>query len=106
VHNFIVPLRDATTHELLPGELSLTLALTLTLTLALALTLILTLALTLTLTLTLTLALALALALTHELLPGVHTGDIGPKIGYNTMDNGHASFDRVRIPRANMPCRY
>ena len=106
MHNFIVPLRDATTHELLPGELSLTLALTLTLTLALALTLILTLALTLTLTLTLTLALALALALTHELLPGVHTGDIGPKIGYNTMDNGHASFDRVRIPRANMPCRY
>ena len=43
MHNFIVPLRDATTHELLPGELSLTLALTLTLTLALALTLILTL---------------------------------------------------------------
>ena len=43
---------------------------------------------------------------THELLPGVQTGDIGPKIGYNTMDNGHASFDRVRIPRANMPCRY
>ena len=27
-------------------------------------------------------------AATHELLPGVHTGDIGPKIGYNTMDNG------------------
>ena len=45
-------------------------------------------------------------AATHELLPGVHTGDIGPKIGYNTMDNGHASFDHVRIPRANMPCRY
>ena len=22
------------------------------------------------------------------------------------MDNGHASFDRVRIPRANMPNRY
>ena len=43
---------------------------------------------------------------THELLPGVHTGDIGPKIGYNTMDNGFAAFDRVRIPRANMPCRY
>ena len=43
---------------------------------------------------------------THELLPGVHTGDIGPKIGYNTMDNGFAAFERVRIPRANMPCRY
>ena len=26
----------------------------------------------------------------HRPLPGVTTGDIGPKIGYNTMDNGMA----------------
>lgn len=35
----------------------------------------------------------------HSLLPGVKTGDIGPKIGYNMMDNGFASFDNVVIPR-------
>jgi acyl-CoA oxidase len=28
----------------------------------------------------------------HTLLPGVMTGDIGPKIGYNNMDNGYATF--------------
>ena len=42
----------------------------------------------------------------HRLFAGVSTGDIGPKIGYNTMDNGYASFDHVRIPRANMPSRF
>jgi acyl-CoA oxidase len=35
----------------------------------------------------------------HTLQPGVTTGDIGPKIGYNTMDNGFARFDHVVIPR-------
>lgn len=35
-------------------------------------------------------------------LPGVTLGDIGPKIGYNSMDNGYAVFDHVRIPRSNM----
>lgn len=33
-------------------------------------------------------------------------GDIGPKIGFNTMDNGFCSFDRVRIPRYNMAMRH
>ena len=42
----------------------------------------------------------------HRLLPGVTTGDIGPKIGYNTMDNGFARFDRVTIPRRNMAMRF
>jgi acyl-CoA oxidase len=32
----------------------------------------------------------------HTLLPGVETGDIGPKIGYNNMDNGYAKFENVR----------
>ena len=35
----------------------------------------------------------------HSLLPGVKTGDIGPKIGYNNMDNGYAQFENVVIPR-------
>lgn len=42
----------------------------------------------------------------HRLLPGVETGDIGPKIGYNNMDNGFARFDNVRIPRRNMAMRF
>ena len=42
----------------------------------------------------------------HSLLPGVKTGDIGPKIGYNNMDNGFAYFDHVTIPRRNMAMRF
>lgn len=42
----------------------------------------------------------------HSLLPGVTTGDIGPKIGYNNMDNGYAQFDHVVIPRRNMAMRF
>jgi acyl-CoA oxidase len=34
------------------------------------------------------------------------TGDVGPKIGYNNMDNGYAMFDNVRIPRRNMAMRF
>ena len=33
-------------------------------------------------------------------------GDIGPKIGFNTMDNGFCSFDHVRVPRGNMVMRH
>mmetsp|Transcript_5236 Transcript_5236/g.12163 ORF Transcript_5236/g.12163 Transcript_5236/m.12163 type:complete len:706 (-) Transcript_5236:311-2428(-) len=42
----------------------------------------------------------------HTLLPGVKTGDIGPKIGYNNMDNGFAYFTNVTIPRRNMAMRF
>jgi len=42
----------------------------------------------------------------HKLLKGVTTGDIGPKLGYNNMDNGFASFDNVVIPRRNMAMRF
>jgi len=42
----------------------------------------------------------------HTLLPGVETGDIGPKIGYNTMDNGFAYFRNIKIPRRNMAMRF
>eukprot|EP00533_Pseudo-nitzschia_delicatissima_P005236 CAMPEP_0116087120 /NCGR_PEP_ID=MMETSP0327-20121206/5203_1 /TAXON_ID=44447 /ORGANISM="Pseudo-nitzschia delicatissima, Strain B596" /LENGTH=703 /DNA_ID=CAMNT_0003578185 /DNA_START=99 /DNA_END=2210 /DNA_ORIENTATION=- len=42
----------------------------------------------------------------HTLMPGVETGDIGPKIGYNTMDNGFAYFRSVKIPRRNMAMRF
>lgn len=37
---------------------------------------------------------------------GFRVGDIGPKIGFNAMDNGFCAFDRVRIPRGNMAMRH
>lgn len=35
----------------------------------------------------------------HAPLPGRLLGDIGPKAGFNSVDNGFARFDRVRLPR-------
>ncbi|KAL0578791.1 hypothetical protein V5O48_003203 [Marasmius crinis-equi] len=44
----------------------------------------------------------------HRLLPGVITGDIGPKAfgGYACVDNGFARFDHVRIPRWHMLSKF
>ena len=39
-------------------------------------------------------------------LPGIKCGDMGPKIGYQSKNNGWASFDKVRIPRENMMMKY
>lgn len=41
----------------------------------------------------------------HEPLPGVWCGDIGPKFGASTIDNGFLRLDNVRIPRENMLSR-
>jgi acyl-CoA oxidase len=35
-------------------------------------------------------------------LPGMELGDIGPKLGYESKDNGYAIFKNVKIPRRNM----
>jgi acyl-CoA oxidase len=43
---------------------------------------------------------------THEPLENVHVGDIGPKFGYNTMDNGFLLFNHVKIPHINMLSRF
>lgn len=43
---------------------------------------------------------------THLPLTGVTIGDIGPKAGYNGVDNGYMSFDHVRIPREAMLMRF
>nr|XP_014342276.1 PREDICTED: peroxisomal acyl-coenzyme A oxidase 1 isoform X2 [Latimeria chalumnae] len=43
---------------------------------------------------------------THEPLPGVLVGDIGPKFGYDEVDNGYLKLDNVRIPRENMLMKY
>jgi len=36
---------------------------------------------------------------THKHMPGIKTGDLGPKFGFNSKDNGWCTFDHVRIPR-------
>ncbi|PIO71962.1 acyl-CoA dehydrogenase, middle domain protein [Teladorsagia circumcincta] len=43
---------------------------------------------------------------THKPLKGVRVGDIGPKFGFNSSDNGFLLFDNYRIPRQNMLMRY
>lgn len=43
---------------------------------------------------------------THQALPNIHVGDIGPKFGYNTMDNGFLLFKNVKIPHVNMLARF
>ena len=43
---------------------------------------------------------------THQALPNVHVGDIGPKFGYNTMDNGFLLFKNVKVPHSNMLARF
>lgn len=43
---------------------------------------------------------------TWKLIKGVKAGDIGPKIGYHSKNNGWCSFDNVRIPRDQMMMKY
>ena len=42
----------------------------------------------------------------HKAFPGVTVGDIGTKLGYNSVDNGFLSFEHYRIPRENMLARF
>lgn len=39
---------------------------------------------------------------THEPLPGIKVGEIGPKLGFNSVNNGFLGFSNVRIPRNQM----
>ncbi|KAL9130794.1 MAG: hypothetical protein Q9217_001097 [Psora testacea] len=43
---------------------------------------------------------------THEALPSVCVGDVGPKFGYNTMDTGFLLFNNLRIPLSHMLARF
>ncbi|KAK5156527.1 hypothetical protein LTS14_004739 [Recurvomyces mirabilis] len=43
---------------------------------------------------------------THEPLKDIHIGDIGPKFGYNTMDNGFLLFNKVKVPHISMLARH
>ncbi|XP_002913577.1 peroxisomal acyl-coenzyme A oxidase 2 isoform X2 [Ailuropoda melanoleuca] len=42
----------------------------------------------------------------HSPLPGVTVGDIGPKMGFDSIDNGFLRLDHVRVPRENMLSRF
>lgn len=43
---------------------------------------------------------------THQPLDGIIIGDIGPKYGYMSMDNGYMLFNNVRVPYDTMLSRY
>ena len=43
---------------------------------------------------------------THETLPGIDVGEVGEKLGYNSVDNGFLSFNRVRVPRKALLSRF
>ena len=43
---------------------------------------------------------------THATLPGCTIGDIGTKLGYNSIDNGYLMFDKFRVPRSAMLARF
>ncbi|KNG43956.1 acyl-CoA oxidase [Stemphylium lycopersici] len=43
---------------------------------------------------------------THQPLAGIAVGDIGPKYGYASMDNGYMLFDHFRAPKSAMLSRY
>ncbi|RKP17961.1 acyl-CoA oxidase [Rozella allomycis CSF55] len=42
----------------------------------------------------------------HKPLEGVTVGDIGPKFGFQGVDNGFVRFNKVRVPRRNMLMRF
>lgn len=43
---------------------------------------------------------------TFKPLPGVEVGDIGPKHGFSTKDNGYVLIKNMKIPRKNMLMKY
>ena len=43
---------------------------------------------------------------THQPLENIHIGDIGPKFGFNTMDNGFVLFNQVKIPHIAMLAKF
>lgn len=43
---------------------------------------------------------------THCHMPGVKTGSIGPKFGFNSKDNGWMTLDHVRIKKEDMLSRF
>lgn len=42
----------------------------------------------------------------HKPYAGIEVGDIGAKMGYNTVDNGYLSFDQYRVPRISLLAKF
>ncbi|KAI7855172.1 acyl-CoA dehydrogenase/oxidase [Circinella umbellata] len=42
----------------------------------------------------------------HTPLPGVTVGDLGPKFGFNSVDNGFIMFDKYRVPHVTFLAKY
>lgn len=42
----------------------------------------------------------------HMPFAGIEVGDIGAKLGYNTVDNGYLSFNQYRVPRLSLLNRF
>ncbi|KAI9495329.1 acyl-CoA dehydrogenase/oxidase C-terminal [Zychaea mexicana] len=42
----------------------------------------------------------------HRPLPGITVGDLGPKFGFNSVDNGFIMFDHYRIPHVSFLAKY
>lgn len=36
----------------------------------------------------------------YQILPGIEMGDMGPKFGYESKDNGWLRFNNVKIPKS------
>jgi acyl-CoA oxidase len=43
---------------------------------------------------------------THRFLPGINGGDIGPKLGFSSVDNGYLKFKHFRQPRDSLLAKY
>jgi len=43
---------------------------------------------------------------THMPMKGIRSGDMGPKLGWNSKENGWMQFDHVRIPRTQMLSKF
>lgn len=42
----------------------------------------------------------------HRPLKGITVGDIGPKFGFNSVDNGFIMFDHYRVPHISFLAKY
>ena len=42
----------------------------------------------------------------HRIMEGVEAGDIGPKVGYNSKDNGFMRFTNFRVPKISLLGKY
>ena len=42
----------------------------------------------------------------YNWLPGIEGGDIGPKIGFHSKENGYCYFRNVRVPKNNLFTKY